>query len=73
MAKKGESSATASATVEPPVKAQLITWRSKRRTIARTRAIMKELKVTATTANDADLGCPAPNSLLTLTLHLINN
>jgi hypothetical protein len=30
--------------------------------------IINEHKVTTTTENDADFGCPAPSSLLTLTL-----
>jgi hypothetical protein len=34
---------------------------------------MKEITVTTTTENEADFGFPAPNSLLTLTLHAYQN
>lgn len=36
--------------------------------MARIKEMTKELVVTTTTANDADFGCPAPTSLLTLIL-----
>ena len=40
--------------------------------MAKSRAIKKEIVVTITTENEADLGRPAPNSLLTLTLLVIH-
>lgn len=67
-ARKGESSATASATVVPSVNMQLMTWRHTSTKIAITTETTKELEVTTTTTNWAALGWPAPSSLLTLTL-----
>ena len=50
-----------------------MTWRSESTTIASITAIMKETIFTTITLNAADLGLPAPSSLLTLTLFQSNS
>lgn len=45
-----------------------MTWRNESTIPAAITAMMKETKFTTVTAKEADLGCPAPSSLPTLTL-----